>query len=69
MIYLKTKPPAPKIVNTETESVTEASYSVSYNLALSREAHTVEELLIKPCAKDAVMQMVDEQCKKMMNKQ
>lgn len=49
------KPPTPKIVNTEHESATEASYNVSYHITLSGEVHTVGGLLIKPCAKDAVM--------------
>lgn len=58
------KPPTPKIVNTDNESATEASYNVSYHIALSGEAHTIGELLIKPCAKDVVMRMFDEQYSK-----
>lgn len=58
------KPPTPKIINTDNESATEASYNVSYHIALSGEAHTIGELLIKPCAKDVVMRMFDEQYSK-----
>ena len=34
---------------------------VSYYITLSGEAHTIGKLLIKPCAKDIVMWVFDEQ--------
>ena len=40
------------MVKTENENATEASYRVSYRIALNGEAHTIGETLIKPCAKD-----------------
>uniref|UniRef100_A0A674KES1 BED-type domain-containing protein n=1 Tax=Terrapene triunguis TaxID=2587831 RepID=A0A674KES1_9SAUR len=50
-----------KIAKTDNKSATEASYRVSYRIALAREAHTIGETLIKPCAKDIVMCMLSEQ--------
>uniref|UniRef100_A0A8C3HM34 Zinc finger BED domain-containing protein 5 n=1 Tax=Chrysemys picta bellii TaxID=8478 RepID=A0A8C3HM34_CHRPI len=50
-----------KIAKTDNKSATEASYQVSYRIALAGEAHTIGETLIKPCAKDIVMCMLSEQ--------
>ena len=48
-----------KSVKTDNENATEASYEVSYRIALAREMHTIAETLIKPCAKDMVACMID----------
>ena len=48
-----------KIAKTNNEKATEASYKVSYRIALSGEAHTIAETLIKPCAKDMATCMID----------
>jgi hypothetical protein len=54
-----------KIVKTDNENRTEASYKVSYRISLAGETHTFGESLIKPCTKDIVMCMLDEEsCKK-----
>lgn len=51
-----------KIAKTDNENATEASYTVSYRIALAGEAHTIiiAETLIKPCAKDMAICMLDE---------
>ena len=41
-----------KIAKTDNENTTEASYKVSYHIALDGEMHTIAEILIKPCTKD-----------------
>jgi hypothetical protein len=43
-----------KIVKTDNENATEASYKVSYRISLAGEEHIIGESLIKPCAKDIV---------------
>ncbi|XP_029768663.1 zinc finger BED domain-containing protein 5-like [Terrapene carolina triunguis] len=50
-----------KIAKTDNKSATEASYRVSYRIALAGEAHTIGEMLIKPCTKDIVTCMLSEQ--------
>jgi hypothetical protein len=53
-----------KTVKTDDENATEASYKMSYRISLAGEAHIIGESLIKPCAKDTVMCMLDEEsCK------
>ncbi|XP_030413233.1 zinc finger BED domain-containing protein 5-like [Gopherus evgoodei] len=49
------------IAQTDNESATEASYRVSYCIALAGEAHTIGETLINPCVKDIVACMLSEQ--------
>ena len=45
---------------TSNEKATEASYIVSYRIALAGEAHTIAETLIKPCAVDIAKCILDE---------
>lgn len=52
------------MAKTENENATEASYRVSYRIALNGEAHTIGETLIKPCVKDMVSCVLDEQAAK-----
>ena len=51
-----------KVVKTEYENATEASFRVSYRIA--REAHTIGETLIKPCVKYIVSCMINEESAK-----
>uniref|UniRef100_K7FCX8 DUF4371 domain-containing protein n=1 Tax=Pelodiscus sinensis TaxID=13735 RepID=K7FCX8_PELSI len=53
-----------KIAKADNENATEASYKVSYHISLAREAHTIGESLVKPCAKDIVMCMLDQESSK-----
>uniref|UniRef100_K7FH88 BED-type domain-containing protein n=1 Tax=Pelodiscus sinensis TaxID=13735 RepID=K7FH88_PELSI len=53
-----------KIAKSDNENATEASYKVSYCISLAEEAHTIGESLIKPCAKDIVMCMLDQESSK-----
>uniref|UniRef100_K7GDR9 DUF4371 domain-containing protein n=1 Tax=Pelodiscus sinensis TaxID=13735 RepID=K7GDR9_PELSI len=53
-----------KIAKSDNENATEASYKVSYRILLAEEAHTIGESLIKPCAKDIVMCMLDQESSK-----
>uniref|UniRef100_K7FPI3 BED-type domain-containing protein n=1 Tax=Pelodiscus sinensis TaxID=13735 RepID=K7FPI3_PELSI len=53
-----------KIAKSDNENATEASYKVSYRISLAEEAHTIGESLIKPCAKDIVMCMLDQESSK-----
>ncbi|GBN20831.1 Zinc finger BED domain-containing protein 5 [Araneus ventricosus] len=43
-----------KKFKTDNQKITEASYKVSYRIALAGEAHVIGELLIKPCVHDIV---------------
>ncbi|KAF2901803.1 hypothetical protein ILUMI_04386 [Ignelater luminosus] len=52
------------IAKTENENATEAYYRVSYRIALNGEAHTIGETLIKPCVKDIVSCVINEQTAK-----
>jgi hypothetical protein len=49
------------MVKSDKENATEASYKVNYRMSLAAEAHTNGESLLKPCAKDIVMCMLDEE--------
>uniref|UniRef100_A0A452HAN9 Zinc finger BED-type containing 5 n=1 Tax=Gopherus agassizii TaxID=38772 RepID=A0A452HAN9_9SAUR len=49
-----------KIAETDNKSATEASYRVSYHIALAGEAHTIGETLIKPYAKAIYSLHLDE---------
>uniref|UniRef100_K7G7S0 HAT C-terminal dimerisation domain-containing protein n=1 Tax=Pelodiscus sinensis TaxID=13735 RepID=K7G7S0_PELSI len=53
-----------KIAKSDNENATEASYKVSYRISLAEEAHAIGESLIKPCAKDIVMCMLDQESSK-----
>uniref|UniRef100_K7FP96 DUF4371 domain-containing protein n=1 Tax=Pelodiscus sinensis TaxID=13735 RepID=K7FP96_PELSI len=53
-----------KIAKSDNENATEAPYKVSYRISLTEEAHTIGESLIKPCAKDIVMCMLDQESSK-----
>uniref|UniRef100_K7G4R7 DUF4371 domain-containing protein n=1 Tax=Pelodiscus sinensis TaxID=13735 RepID=K7G4R7_PELSI len=52
-----------KIAKSNNENATEASYKVSYRISLAEEAHAIGESL-KPCAKDIVMCMLDQESSK-----
>ncbi|GBM23703.1 Zinc finger BED domain-containing protein 5 [Araneus ventricosus] len=43
-----------KKIKTDNQKITEASYKVSYRIALAGEAHVIVESLIKPCVQDIV---------------
>jgi hypothetical protein len=53
-----------KIVKTDNEHATAASYKVSYRIPLAGEAHTIGESLMKPCAKDIICMLNEESCTK-----
>jgi hypothetical protein len=53
-----------KAAVTDNENVIEASYRVSYCIALTGESHTIGKTLIKPCAVNMAECMSDVQAKK-----
>lgn len=53
---------------TVNENATEASYIVSYKIAMAGAAHTIAEKLIKPCAIEMVKCMYDEKAAKEVSK-
>ena len=46
------------------QKITEASYKVSYRIALAGEAHVIGESLIKPCVQDIVSCVLGERYSK-----
>ena len=48
-----------KVAKTTNEKATEASYKVSYRIAIAGKPHTIGETLIMPCVKDIVMCILD----------
>jgi len=65
---LKTKSFMHHASQTVHENATEASYIVSYKIAMAGEAHTIAEKLIKPCAIEMVRCMHDEKTAKEVSK-
>lgn len=53
-----------KSSKTDNKIVTEASYAVSYRIVIVGEAHTFEEILIKPRAMEVATCVLGEQSKK-----
>ncbi|XP_057667358.1 zinc finger BED domain-containing protein 5-like [Diorhabda carinulata] len=53
-----------QVTQTINEKVTKASYLVSYRIAQEGEAHTIAEILIKPCVLDITKCMLDEKSAK-----
>ncbi|GBM84908.1 Zinc finger BED domain-containing protein 5 [Araneus ventricosus] len=53
-----------KKFKTDNQKITEASYKVSYRIALASEAHVIGESLIKPCVQDIVSSVLGESCSK-----
>ncbi|XP_057662493.1 zinc finger BED domain-containing protein 5-like [Diorhabda carinulata] len=53
-----------QVTQTINEKVTKASYLVSYRIAHEGEAHTIAEILIKPCVLDITKCMLDEKSAK-----
>ncbi|XP_056648733.1 zinc finger BED domain-containing protein 5-like [Diorhabda sublineata] len=49
-----------QVTQTINEKVTKASYLVNYRIAQEGEAHTISEILIKPCVLDITKCMLDE---------
>jgi uncharacterized membrane protein affecting hemolysin expression len=54
-----------EIAKADNENATGVSYKISYHISLTGEAHTITESLIKQCAKDIAMCMLNEEsCQK-----
>ena len=56
-----------KNFKTDNQKITEASYKVSYRIALAGEAHVIGESLIKPCVQDIVSCVLGEEYSKQVD--
>jgi hypothetical protein len=57
-----------KSSKTDNENATEASYRVSYHIALAGKVHTVAETIIKTCAMGMATCLLGEESKKKLER-